>query len=71
MRDPKRIPRILEKLRLIWEHNPDYRLGQLVENFKRDSTLPGAPTFYLEDDEMEKGIDTFIGRHEDLTKEDD
>jgi hypothetical protein len=68
MRDPKRIPRILEKLRQLWEQSPDLRLGQLVENCKSFSELPGAPTFYLEDDEMEKGIDAFIGEHKELNE---
>lgn len=33
MRDPKRIPRILETLRRYWTKYPDLRLGQIVGNF--------------------------------------
>lgn len=32
MRDPARIPRILEALRVEWEKTPDIRLGQLLVN---------------------------------------
>ena len=32
MNDPRRIPRILEKLRIIWTVWDSMRLGQLVEN---------------------------------------
>lgn len=32
MRDPARIPRILEALRVEWEKQPDLRLGQLLLN---------------------------------------
>lgn len=32
MRDPARIPRILEALRVEWEKMPDLRLGQLLVN---------------------------------------
>jgi hypothetical protein len=32
MRDPNRIPRVLEKLRIIWTLSGAQRLGQLLEN---------------------------------------
>lgn len=32
MRDPNRIPAVLEAVRIAWEENPDLRLGQLVSN---------------------------------------
>lgn len=32
MRDPKRIPIILEYIKLLWEKYPDQRLGQLLSN---------------------------------------
>jgi hypothetical protein len=58
MRDPQRIPRILEKLRKVWEHSPDLRLGQLVENALKFSTNHNSDTFNVEDDAMERGLDT-------------
>lgn len=32
MRDPKRIPRIIKKIKKYWEERPDYRMGQLISN---------------------------------------
>jgi uncharacterized protein YihD (DUF1040 family) len=47
MRDPARIPILLEALRVAWEKNPDLRLTQLLVN-----TLDARPNaiFYVEDD---------------------
>ena len=36
MRDPARIDRMIELLRLVWKRYPDLRLGQLVVNLCRD-----------------------------------
>lgn len=47
MRDPKRIPIILEKIRELWEQHPDLRLLQLLLN-----VFPGSnPTVYYTEDE--------------------
>lgn len=32
MRDPDRIPEVLEELERIWRHYPSWRLGQLITN---------------------------------------
>jgi hypothetical protein len=32
MRDPERIPRVLEDIERIWRLHPDWRLGQLLSN---------------------------------------
>jgi len=45
MRDPARIPLVLEALRIYWEQNPDLRLGQIVSNLAPFDTA----LFYLED----------------------
>lgn len=55
MRDPKRIDRILGKLRSVWHAFPDLRLGQLLANMSSD-----ADGFYTEDDEIESALDTAI-----------
>lgn len=47
MRDPSRIPVILDALRAAWEESPDMRLGQLVVNV----TGQREP-FYYEDDTL-------------------
>lgn len=56
MRDPNRIPRIVEKLRALWLAHPDLRLGQIVVN----ATPSGLDTFYAEDDKIEEGIDALL-----------
>jgi uncharacterized protein YihD (DUF1040 family) len=64
MRDPKRIPKILERLRKLWEAQPDLRLGQLIENvFHRDTYSYGEKhdwcIYYLEDKKFIEKIEKF------------
>lgn len=59
MRDPARIDRILEKLRAVWEAQPDLRLTQLIVNTVR----PGEPcprVFYFEDTDLEARLDVLV-----------
>ena len=49
MRDPKRIPDILNQLKAIWSSFPDLRLGQLLMNVDDDPRL-----YYIEDGELIK-----------------
>lgn len=58
MRDPKRIPRILNKLQREWEKNPDWRLCQLISNLHGNGR---QDIFYTEDDVLEDCLDK---RHE-------
>ena len=51
MRDVKRIPIILERLRRIWERNPDLRLGQLVV-IGTQPAQPNAEVFNIEDEKL-------------------
>jgi len=46
MRDPKRIPEVLETIRKIWEKNPGLRFGQLLLNLGNDFN------YYVEDDHL-------------------
>lgn len=52
MRDPARIPELLDELKTLWERHPDWRFSQLIFN-----TLSGiwdgheAPFFYMSDDD--------------------
>ena len=69
MRDPNRIPRVLEKLRIIWTLSQDQRLGQLIENLSGrrrthertnpdDCWRPIPPDLWnIEDDEWEDLLD--------------
>jgi uncharacterized protein YihD (DUF1040 family) len=51
MRDPKRIPEVLNQLKALWSSYPDLRLGQLILNIVRDPLL-----YYIEDDELIKTL---------------
>jgi len=53
MRDPKRIPEILNELKKAWEKYPDLRLGQLIDNIV---TRTPCPLFYIEDEDLVKRI---------------
>ena len=55
MRDPKRIDRVLNKLKQYWEKNPDLRLGQILINANKNGKYISA--FYMEDDEFEAWIE--------------
>jgi hypothetical protein len=61
MRDPERIPRILQLLETYWRKHPDLRLGQIVENAKVQvkrgpDRNPAIDTFYVEDEQIEEGL---------------
>ena len=60
MRDPARIPKILEKVRRIWEAEPDLRLGQLIWNAKMASRYHVFETDQMEDEMIEEGLDWLI-----------
>ena len=51
MRDPNRIPEILNQLKAIWSSFPDLRLGQLLLNVDQDPRL-----YYIEDEELIKAL---------------
>ena len=55
MRDPARIPKVLDKIKELWEKVPDWRLGQLIFN------VTGMyDPYHLEDDLLINIIDDFI-----------
>ena len=59
MRDPKRIDRIIEKLREAWKIVPDWRLGQLVSNLQG----PGVQdVFFLEDDSEDESWENLLDK---------
>jgi len=51
MRDQDRISEMLDTIRIIWEKNPDLRLGQLLANCHVNTNL-FYDLFYREDDDM-------------------
>jgi uncharacterized protein YihD (DUF1040 family) len=62
MRDPNRIPRLLQKLEIYWKQNPNLRLGQLVEIIHHHSDTK-ADVFYVEDDELEHGLEKLLDQN--------
>ena len=54
MRDSKRIDKILNQLKEIWEKNPDLRLGQLIAN-----CIDQNYVYFIEDDALISRLDKF------------
>lgn len=54
MRDPARIDRLCELLRVAWHGVPDQRFGQLVNNLH--SVLKDSAIFHVEDDVWERKL---------------
>ncbi len=51
MRNPERIPEILDRIRKVWEQHPQLRLGQLlVASFQRKTKQNDI--FHVEDKEL-------------------
>lgn len=57
MRDEKRIERILEKIKILWEDYPDTRFFQLISNLKYNYN---GDMFNYEDSEFEKVLDNAL-----------
>lgn len=61
MRDPKRIPEVLNQLKSLWSTFPDLRLGQLIVNVMRSEPDVSAmdaerKLYYMEDEALIKAI---------------
>jgi uncharacterized protein YihD (DUF1040 family) len=58
MRDPKRIPEILNQLKGIWSSFPDLRLGQLIINaagmWDMSTMDAERKLYYMEDEQLIK-----------------
>jgi len=70
MRDPDRIPVVLNYLEEYWKRNPDLRLTQLMWNLAGDKGV-SVPHFYNTEEEalevsllkrLDEGVDTDPGR---------
>ena len=57
MRDPNRIPVMLEELKTLWETHPDWRLGQLIVNLSRAEGFEDP--FFVQDDSLLNTIRTW------------
>ena len=61
MRNPERIDRILEKIKILWKKYPDQRLGQLLFNYTRFGTRAEKlgtikDIFFYGDDSIESDL---------------
>ena len=63
MRDPKRIAVLLRILQIGWEKVPDWRFGQLIENFKR--SIDKQDLFYIEDEDLMEELVKYFNITED------
>lgn len=63
MRDVNRINEIMELLGKGWQKVPQWRFGQLIENFKRYVGV--SDLFYVEDDVLKQKIIEFFELHEE------
>ena len=61
MRDPNRIKEVCNLLKQAWEKDPDQRLGQFLMNYIFGDFNTKA--FYIEDNEIEDKLKTFIESH--------
>lgn len=55
-RPKSRIEPLLKRLQIVWEANPDMRLGQLICNAASDLGKNGDP-FYIEDEPLIKSLE--------------
>ena len=67
MRDPNRIPVMLEMLENIWERNPDMRFGQLI-NLLYPVYEAEIPLYGISDEVLLKEIKTYIQQLEVSSK---
>jgi len=61
MRDPERIPAVLEFVERLWRKHPDWRLGQLISNV---ASWRNQDVWDLEEDELVAEIERHIHQAE-------
>lgn len=59
IRDPKRIPKVLEKIERLWSKFPDLRLGQLILNVFSLHNGIYVAVYNMEDEEFVNRIEEF------------
>ncbi len=70
MRDPERIPTIVEELERIWRLHPDWRLGQLISNLAAWADPTRDVVWDIEDDALLAEIRRHLSQHEKLVQVD-
>lgn len=56
MRNPERIPKILNEIQKIWQQYPDLRFGQLILNLEYR-----LPLYNVEDEELVAALKSLYG----------
>jgi uncharacterized protein YihD (DUF1040 family) len=57
VRDPNRIPVMMELLKTLWTRHPDLRLGQILVNARdTDHNVFDGDIFYTDDATIERGL---------------
>ena len=57
MRNPDRIDPMLDKIREIWNRNPDLRLMQLLHNYCKEISCDAKNFYFIEDRDLEEELD--------------
>lgn len=71
MRDPKRIYPATQALAEIWMNLPDWRFGQLMNNFKASMEREGRDIFYMEEDEFIHRLREYVNNLRNRYSEDE
>jgi len=77
MKNPRRIPMLIEKLGNVWIHHPELRLCQLLigvckDHLDRGETEDGVwltDPFHVTDGDLEKELDRWLEEAEEKEKE--
>jgi len=65
MRDPDRIPNVLQKVVKLWRMYPEWRLGQLIANV---AAWRDAPVWEIEEEELTAEIERHLKPAEQTSK---
>ena len=68
MRDPNRIPRIIETLSRLWQARPDMRLAQIIVTAGNLSGASDDNMYNVEDEDLEAGMQRYLGILRDASR---
>ena len=64
MRNPDRIPQVLEGIEHIWRQHPDWRLGQLICNLTAWADPDASSPYDIEDETLLVEIERHVTQNE-------
>ena len=68
MRDPERIPLVLQEIEKVWRLHPDWRLGQLVCNLAAWIDASQNIVWDVEDEALLAEAQQHVAKHADAAK---